>query len=43
MGPHCLPLYLNLSMMLAIFAADGFGRHHFSDSFFVGALRVKAK
>ena len=41
LGPPCLLLYLNLSIMLRqLFAADDFTRHHFSDTFFLGTLRV---
>ena len=30
-----------VSIVRQLFAADDFSRHHFSDAFFLGALRVK--
>ena len=41
LGPPCLLLYLNVSVMLGnLFAADNFSRRHISDAFFLCALRV---
>ena len=39
LGPNLLPLYLNRSIMLANICSRG----HFSDSYFVAALRVRSQ
>ena len=39
-GPRCLLLYFNLSVMLDNYLQHDFSRRHFSDTFFLGALRV---
>ena len=41
LGSHCLLLYLILSNVRQIFAANDFSRRHFQMHFFLGALRVK--
>ena len=40
LGPRYLLLYLFDSNARQLFAADDFSRQHFSDEFFLGALRV---
>ena len=35
------PIVKFVSNVLQLFAADDFSRRHFSDAFFLGALRVK--
>ena len=47
LGPPCLLIYLNLSVMLDNYlqqttSADDFSRRHFQMHFFLGALRVNA-
>ena len=42
LGPRCLLLYLIVSNVRQLFAADDFSRRHFQMHFFLGALRVKA-
>ena len=41
LGPHCLLLYLNVSNVRQLFAADDFSRKKNQMHFFLGALRVR--
>ena len=40
LGPRCLLLYLFVSNVRQLFAADDFSRRQFQMHFFLGALRV---
>ena len=40
MGPPFASRLRFVSNVMQLFAADDFNRHHFSDAFFLGALRV---
>ena len=39
--PVCVSILKFVSSVRQLFAADDFSRRHFSDAFFLGALRVK--